>query len=195
MLTNGQIMAEYHKKMLRIPHGAQHPKKRYLTDQQILDVFDGEVWIQEKVDGKLSIEETGNGELSTIKEFTVHEDMTGKNTVHRHVMEYSNLPPNKRIILDRIIVREINENDCELIFHPDGESNQLMVSFPSNILTYAKLRSHYSTMEEIHTLLEAFSKMDSHFGSAFIEGLVIKNYGKQLMAKWVNDAFEDELYE
>lgn len=193
MLTNSQIMSEYHKKILRIPHGNQNPKKRYLTNQQILEVFNGEVWIQEKVDGKLSIEETGNRELSTIRQFTVHEDMTGKNTVHRHVMEYSNLPPNKRIILDKILVREVDKNNHEIIFHPDGDNNQLMVSFPSNILTYAKLRLHHPTMEEIHTLLEAFSKLHSHFGSAFIEGLVIKNHGNQLMAKWINDAFEDKL--
>lgn len=194
MLSNSQIMSEYHRKILRIPHGIQNPKKRYLTKAQILDVFNGEVWIQEKVDGKLSIEETGNGELSTIKQFTVHEDMTGKNTVHKHVMEYSNLPPNKKIILDQILVREVDKNNHEVIFHPDGKDNQLMVSFPSNILTYAKLRLDDPTLEEIHTVLEAFSKLHSHFGSVYIiEGLVIKNYGKQLMAKWINDAFEDEL--
>jgi hypothetical protein len=49
------------------------------------------------------------------------------------------------------------------------------------------------TIEQIHHILDALSQSPSHFGADRIEGLVIKNYGKQLFGKWINDEFEDQL--
>jgi hypothetical protein len=49
-----QIASWYHSQILRIPHGKQNPSKRYLTDEQVLELFSGTVVIQEKVDGKMS---------------------------------------------------------------------------------------------------------------------------------------------
>lgn len=177
MLSISQIIAEYHRKILRIPYGNQHPTKRYLTDAQILELFDGEVYIQEKVDGKLT------GCDSSPEKILVVEDMTGKNTVHNHVMEYTALPKIKMILLDEILVTTLPNDKFKIKFcHPIVDK-----------LTYAKIKVDNPTIKEIHLILSTFSQMKSHFGSDFIEGLVIKNYKKQLMAKWINDRFEDRL--
>ena len=185
MLTMDIIMSEYHRKILRIPHGDQNPTKRYLTEAEILDVFKGEVYIQEKVDGKLFGYNMPDGRplKMSIGNILAIEDMTGKNTVHNHVMKYTNLPVVKRIILDQISVKEVSLNKCEIEFFPPVICN----------LTYAKVNLENPTITQIHAILEAFSQLPSHFGSAVIEGLVIKNYREQLMAKWINEHFEDRL--
>ena len=184
MMSMSQIMAEYHRKILRIPHGSQHPSKRYLTNKQILDLFDDEVVIQEKVDGKLTIFDPSEGaaESLPLRQLNVVEDMTGKITVHKHVMKYNNLPANKRITLDNLLVEEL----------PDGKPKVKFYD-PISDLTYAKVTLKNPTLVQIHTILGAFALMPSHFGSDFIEGLVIKNREKQLMGKWINGMFEDRL--
>lgn len=185
MISMSQILSEYHRKIPRIPHGSQHPSKRYLTNKQILELFNGEVLIQEKVDGKLMGYNTEDGKPLDVKmgNILAMEDMTGKNTIHNHVMEYSKLPDNKRIILDKLTVKELPNDNFEIEFYPTLGDR----------LTYAKVNLENPTLVQIHTILSAFALMPSHFGSDFIEGLVIKNYREQLMAKWVNDMFEDEL--
>lgn len=185
MLSDSQIMAEYHRRILRIPHGNQNPTKRYLNNEEVLEVFDGEVWIQEKVDGKLTPFDNSYGQLGmlTVRSLVALEDMTGKNTVHNHVMTYNDLPEDKRIILDTVTTREVGKDNYKTIF-----------SLPLvNLLTYARINLDNPTIAQIHIILEAFSQMRSHFGSNVIEGLVIKNYRKQLMAKWINEYFEDRL--
>ncbi|MCK4666924.1 hypothetical protein KAU33_09255 [Candidatus Dependentiae bacterium] len=181
----GIITSEYHRKILRIPHGNQNPTKRYLTEAELLEIFDGEVFIQEKVDGKLYGYNMPDGrplEMS-VGNILAMEDMTGKNTVHNHVMKYTNLPVTKRIILDQIKVKELSLNKCKIEFYPPVIEH----------LTYAKVNLKNPTIAQIHAILEAFSQLPSHFGSAVIEGLVLKNYERQLMAKWINEYFEDRL--
>jgi len=183
--TMSIITSEYHRKILRIPHGNQNPKKRYLNEEETLAIFNGEVFIQEKVDGKLSGYNMPDGrplEMS-VGNILAIEDMTGKNTVHNHVMKYTNLPVTKRIILDQIKVKELSLNKCKIEFYPPVIEH----------LTYARVNLENPTIAQIHAILEAFSQLPSHFGAVKIEGLVLKNYRKQLMAKWINEYFEDRL--
>jgi len=177
-------MSAYHSKMLRIPHHDQHPKKRYLTEEEILEVFNGEVWIQEKVDGKQSILELEDGRLSNgMQTALIIEDMTGKNTVHNHVMHYNRLPITKKIVLDKVTVRELKNGEHKFIFEPPA----------IDTLTYGRFKMVNPTITQIHILMNALSHMYSHFGSDVIEGLIIKNYRKQIAAKWINQEFEDKL--
>lgn len=177
-ISKGQIMSWYHAKILRIPHGDQNPKKRYLKDSEILELFTGFVHIQEKVDGKLScgdfyIDKNG------LTRINLYEDMTGKNTCHKHI-EYLSLPFTKKVYFDDVVIK-----DGKLLF----------TSVPSNLANLdllSGLGGMIST-EEIYELLESLSKSESYFGRKRIEGLVIKNYEKQLMGKWINDEFEDHL--
>lgn len=176
-LSTGQAMSWYHSKILRIPHGNQNPKKRYLTENQILELFSGLVHIQEKVDGKLFCSDLYDGFLG-FKSIDIVEDMTGKSTCHKHI-EYTSLPPNKMIYLDTI---QIVDNELDI----SGTST-------FSKLDYAILDGHDLNLTQIYSLLELLSRLPSKFGRERIEGLVIKNYEKQLMGKWINDEFEDHL--
>lgn len=176
--SKGQIMSWYHSKILRIPHGKQIPKKRYLKENEILELFDGVIHIQEKVDGKLSC-----GDLFydfNLVKCGLYEDMTGKNTCHEHI-EYKNIPPNKRIYFDYLIIKEV-----PIIID---------VKDKLQLLDYAVIDGPKLSIDQIFVILECFSRSPSHFGRERIEGLVIKNYEKQLMGKWINDEFEDHLKE
>ena len=183
MLSDGQVMSWYHSKILRIPHGNQNPTKRYLTDKQIIEFFTGLIVIEEKVDGKQSIRNINNKYGNT---WEIFEDMTGKNTCHHHVMKYdkAKLPYDQRIILDRVY-----ETSKGLVF----ESPFVLGTKGFSQFTYAKLNFKTIDIKTIYNILDELSKLPSHFGSPVIEGLVIKNYDKQLMGKWINEEFEDKL--
>lgn len=173
--TAGQIMSWYHGKILRIQHGNRIYNKRYKTDKEVIELFTGNVEIQEKIDGKLS-----NIPLEDNRKLMV-EDISGKNTVHEHVIQYKE--NNKNIMLD--IVYPIGS---ELYFE------SIYGSSPSP-LTYAILYLDNPTLDNIYNILEVLSKLPSHLGSPEIEGLVIKNYRFQLMGKYINEKFEDKLNE
>jgi hypothetical protein len=184
--TPSQIEAIYHRKFLRIPHGDQHPKKRYIDEDALREMFNGWVHVQEKVDGKLS--NTGfyvhdiDASIGTVS-LGMEEDMRGKNTCHKH-MEYTQLPTDKKISLDRI---DITPHD-EVIVYDD--------KYKLRKLDYCVINGTYMTLDQIYEFLEFMSRMPSHFGRDRIEGLVLKNYEKQeYFAKWINQEFEDHLAE
>ena len=172
-ITGSRIASWYHAQILRIPHGKHTPTKRYLTDDQVVELFDGKVVIQEKVDGKMAWDVKYGRCGKSIK---IYEDMTGKHTPHDHVMQYNDLPPDKRIYLETIMILN---NDPPLI---EGWHNDL---------DYAKVRLSPPTIGAIHALLEMFSKSQSILGSDAIVGLVVKIFRNQLLGKWINIVFVD----
>lgn len=183
--TEGQVASWYHGKILRIPHGKQNPKKRYLTEGQILELFTGEVEIQEKVDGKLDCH-LMSFDTPHQKEYWIKEVLHPKNSVHAHIKydgwnvggTHHNAP--KTVWLDTVFIGF----DGIPIFKP------MLLGSP---LKYGTVMTDNPTIEQIYTLLGAFAKLKSHYGSSQIEGVVCKNYEKQLMGKWINDEFEDRL--
>lgn len=179
VITPSQIASWYHSQILRIPHDNQNPTKRYLTDAQVLELFDGTVVVQEKVDGNMAWEKAG-------KSLIIYEDMTGKHTVHNHVMKYSDLPADKKIVLD--MVNASIETDF-------FNTNRILKVVPASPykLSYAFLTLKNPNIFNIHQILRSLSHSSSHFGSPCIEGLVIKNYDTQKFGKWINDEFEDLL--
>ena len=199
-MSEGQIMSWYHSKILRIPHGKQNPTKRYLDEEQVLNLFDGVVLIQEKVDGKLSVEIDDNADIKDrfFRTYTLYEDMTGKHTVHKHIMHYDKLPPNKKIKLEWInyFKEEFSKKDFYQFTHIHMSMTAVKLDntydCPSG-LNYAQIMLLNPSKQQIYDILTWFSKQPSHFGNDKIEGLVIKNYKKQLMGKWINDEFEDQL--
>ena len=176
-ITPSQVASCYHSQILRIPHSNQNPTKRYLDDEQVLELFDGTVSVQEKVDGKMAWEVEGES-------LVIYEDMTGKHTVHNHVMKYKDLPADKKIVLDVVRI----END----FLKLGSMFKIFPVSPQN-LAYAFLTLHKPTISHIHQIIRVLSYSSSHFGSGVIEGLVIKNYSKGRFGKWINDEFEEML--
>jgi len=174
--TEGQIESWYHGQILRIPHGKQNPTKKYLTTEQILVLFSGDkIFLQEKVDGRIRAEKVHSAQ------FNAFENMTGKQTVHKHVMSYTDVPADKKIYLDCIVIK----NGKPYVSDTAVEYSKLNYAILTNCKGW--------NLEQIFSVLEAFSKLPSHFGSAEIEGIVVKNYEKQLFGKWVNEKFEDKL--
>jgi len=171
--SDSQVASWYHKQILRIPHGDQNPTKRYLNDDHVLELFDGTVAVQEKVDGKMAFDNQGDYLI-------IYEDMTGKHTVHNHVMQYKDLPVDKMITLD--------------IVKAEAESGLKILPYVSNSeLNYAVLMLHKPNIFHINQILMALSHSSSHFGSHVIEGLVVKNYDKGLFGKWINAEFDEML--
>lgn len=189
--SKGQAMSFYHSLIPRIPHGNQHPTKRYLTNNEILTLFYGWVHIQEKVDDKLSCFEPRLTEQRYGEEghrrilFDIYGDMTGKHTNHKHLC-YTDLPSCKKIPFDTVVL----SNDCFSVEYQTGMPHTL---------DYCVIDGRDLTIEQIYDLLEVLSKMPSHFGRGEIEGLVIKNYSSNCVdfraGKWINDSFEDHLHE
>lgn len=177
--TEGQAASWYHNQILRIEHGERVHTKRYLTDEQVLAVFDGEVRIEEKVDGKQKIVQM-NSDYPRIREWWVCEEMYSKNTVHDHIIKYASAP--HQIWLN--LVRAVNGKP---------EIDDIMGT--PNTLGYGTINLTDPTIEQIHELLEQFARLPSHYGSPKIEGLVLKNMKKQRFAKWVNEEFEDKIEE
>lgn len=177
VVTSSQVAAWYHRQILRIPHDTQNPTKRYLDTDQIIELFNGTVSVQEKVDGKMAWEEAGNLLI-------IYEDMTGKHTVHNHVMTYKDLPVDKKIVLDAVRIGEDFLNKKSMF--------KVIPASPHN-LTYAVLTLKNPNLFHIHQIMRALSHSPSHFGSDCIEGLVVKNYDTQKFGKWINDEFEEAL--
>ncbi len=174
MYSEGQVMSWYHGKIPRIQHGKSVYEKRYMTDDEVLKLFRGTVYIQEKVDGKLSATPLED------ERWLLEEDISGKHTVHDHVLKYKT---NKSMIkLD--LVSQVAPD--MLHFEPFNIPMQ-------DILTIAVLRLENPALENIYGILDALSKMPSRLGPPVMEGLVIKNYPFQLMGKWVNEEFEEKL--
>lgn len=173
-MTYGQIESWYHSKILRISHGKQNPKKKYLTEKQILELFNGNVVIQEKIDGKIRVIK------NTETEYWICEDVSGKHTVHNHVIEYKNPPSDKLVYLDS--VWEVGDT----YYIPKTSFHRT---------TYAELYLFNCNLglKEIYTILSILSDLPSHFGSKKTEGLVVKNYERQLFGKWINEEFEEKI--
>lgn len=185
--TEGQAASWYHSQILRIEHGKRVHTKRYLTGEQVLEVFDGDVVVEEKIDGKLSSGNMNNYQVG-YKEVWIKENLHPVNSVHPHI-KYSgkrvgdtiHRPP-ASVWLDRVIV-------------VSGEPHIEPMLYGSNALRYGTIRMSEPNLEEIYMLLNSFSKLSSHYGAIKIEGLVLKNYKKQLFAKWINEEFEDKIKE
>lgn len=179
--TEGQAMSLFHSMFLRVPHGSQNPTKRYITEEDLLKLFNGRiVLLEEKVDGKQSVftELIDGG-----KRYHIYEDMTGKRTVHRHIVEYNDLPMTKRIPLG--IVEQIDGQEANFVHNSMDR------------LEYGKLFYRDIGIDEIYALLEMFASSESHFGGEFIEGIIVKSFdgkGGMLGCKWINERFEDALH-
>lgn len=181
----GEIMSWYHEKISRIQHGKRIYNKRYLTDEDAIELFDGIIVIQEKVDDKLSIEEVVKGEI-----WYIYGDISGKNTVHDHVIKYAD-----RYVKPKIYFNKVTYSSGEP-GHEKGLRFLPMIGDTKNNesdLIIAILNLKRPTIDCIYSIIEPFSRLPSRFGYPEIEGLVFKNYQKQLMGKWVNEKFEDDI--
>lgn len=179
----GEIMSWYHGKILRIQHGRRIYQKRYHTDEDVIDLFDGIVVVQEKVDDKLSIEEVVKGEV-----WNIYGDISGKNTIHNHVIQYNDRHVKPKIYFNKVTYSSLGIEKGLKFLPMIGETKN-----SEDDLTIAILNLRRPTIECIYSIIEPLSRLPSRFGNPEIEGLVFKNYKKQKMGKWVNEKFEDDI--
>ncbi len=174
--SEGQALSWYHSKIPRIQHGKRVYNKRCLTDQQVLELFNGEVVIEEKIDGKPKANKVPRYYPDPY-EFWISEDMYPKDSVHNHILKYTSAQ--NHVWLDKILIIE-------------GEPEFEPMTYGSSI-KYGTITLRNPTPEQIYMLLESFAGLQSHFGAPKIEGVIVKNYKQQLMGKWINEYFEDKI--
>lgn len=173
-MSKEQIIEWYRSRILSIPHGNVHQRKECLKRGEILELFDGVVHIQEKVGGILSCGDVFY-DYNTVK-VGLYGDMSRENTGRRQV-KYKDLPPSKRVYFDYLIIKDVPQ-----IIEKKDELQ---------ILDYAVVNCKNLNIECVYQMLEVFSRMSSHFGRNVSEGLIIKNYNKQMIGEWVNDDKHD----
>jgi hypothetical protein len=206
MKTKGQLESWYHSHILRIPHGLFNPTKRYLNNEQIQKLFTGTVEFHEKIDGKmgskiyLNIEDSKYNSYRITKMF---EDISCKNSVHDHIIKYTDFTEGSHIIFDRII--EVEGYEPVIYPHHNPKLQIGKLHFPIA-----------PSISEIHQIMTILANRKSILGADKIEGIVIKNYGsiqsnysideisnnpslitdesKTLMGKWINEEFDDKLH-
>ncbi len=176
--SEDQVASWYRNKIPRIQHGKRLFNKQYLFDEQVLELFGGEVVIEEKIDGKLKVNHLQRYHPDP-QEFSVSETIYPTDSVHDHVIKYTSAP--HHVWLNKIFII-------------DGKPEFRPMEYGSSI-KYGTISLRTPTLEQIYMLLESFAGLQSHFGAPKIEGVVVKNYKKQLMGKWVNAEFEDKIRE
>ena len=173
-ISNFKTMRDY-PKIKRIPvPGLRVRGKKYLTEDEIKELFADEIIIEEKIDGKTSYEDIGKYRI-------FYEDLTSKNTVHKHIIQYKKLPPNKRIAFD---VWD-KENKRFLRYEEKVEFLREYGYTCAPLLFKGKV-------ERVEELLKFLGK-PSAFGAERIEGIVVKNYEKELFGKVVDPLFEEAI--
>lgn len=144
--------------------------KHYLTLKQVTELLDGNIVIEEKVDGKQSARK--------VNDYTVvwYED-----TRYKHTIFYDNLP------------------SFDIVFDVERDGRFLNFTEKMNFCAdYGLNRSPSifcgrTSYEELLRYLPNLLNVQSIFGQSKIEGIVIKNYDKQLFGKIVNPEFEEEI--
>lgn len=149
--------------------------KHYLTVKEVEDLLSGTVVIEEKIDGKLFSERHTTYPDSIL----FYEFMKW-----RHTIPYTQLPSYK-MYFDVWLINE--QKFAELIVK---KAFLTIRGYPMVRVIY---HGNIDSYEELLAYLPRLLDMKSEYGEGKIEGIIIKNYQKQLMAKIVNPKFEIEI--
>jgi hypothetical protein len=148
-------------------------KKEYLSDMDVVQLFEGYVVVEEKLDGK-----TIN---LPIREHTCYECF-GEDLRWKHNILYNRIPLSR---FPFVVGIDIYDHDIgewvdyrSTIFWAEGIPTAPVICSGSNL-----------TLKSVLPFLDAVSS----FGEEQIEGLVIKNYSKQVFGKIVNPKFDNEV--
>ncbi len=163
-------MVKYYPKIGRIPWGKTIYGKRYLTDTEINELLSGMVVIEEKIDGK-------NSSVPISIDNTQYE-MFVENCRWVHSIPYNKLP-NWNIILDFWDYKQerfLNYMEKRALCNKMGISGWM-----APLLGYEKIDS----IEDL-TLWIGNTKFSDE---GLAEGIVVKNYEKQIFGKLVRNEF------
>lgn len=143
--------------------------KNYLTPEDTTRLLgEGAKHIQEKVDGKPFSTTNGNAQL-------FFEDME-----YQHTVPYKILP-RKHLLLD--VWDMVNDRWATIDDGVETYTRSMGLSMVNTI----EVVTEPLTMEDLSRYLSSISV----YGSAKIEGIVIKNYNQNLFGKIVNPEFEE----
>jgi len=156
-----------------IPFFKETRGKHYLTEDEVKQLFNGIVSIEEKVDGKLGAEQLDN-------DIFFYEYMKYKHTIPYLKLSswklYFDIWDSKRFLglnEKRSAFIQLGMSYVRIIYHGIVEYKKLLKTLPKIL----ELKTEYG------------------HGDSKIEGIVIKNYNKQLFGKVVNPKFEKEIDE
>jgi RNA ligase-like protein len=162
-------------KIKRIPIGRGADgliKKRYLTQEETKELFEGKVIVQEKIDGS---QECHRMQYDETKQYV----LGGEDMKKRHSILYTRLPAYWILwdIYDPVAKRFLDSWDFLRVAVHAGIHAQVPILFGGE-----------TTLEGV---LEAFIRQPYRckWGDENIEGVVIKNYEKQLFGKIVREEF------
>jgi len=166
-----------HSGIKRVPLGqlrVERPHRPYLTEDEFKALLDGEVIVEEKVDGHPEVLEESSYVFYC-------EDLR-----YKHAIEYTRVPAPRlqapaffvcydlwMTEEDRWAVREEKENLCE------------MMGLPVSPLVYRGILK-----EEEIPIVSAFK---SNFGDGQADGIVIKNLKNGIFGKFINMEFQKGL--
>jgi hypothetical protein len=160
---------------ISIPGFPLRGKKKYLSTEELEKLLDGGVVVEEKLDGKLT--EIDIDPLASRGFHIFAEDLHWKHNIFYNKLPVTNIPFTVVIdIYDPVLNRYLGLKWVYL----DLTKNET----PRVLLAGENLKLDY-----ILPLLET----KSAFGDEQIEGVVIKNYDKQLFGKIVNPRFDNEV--
>lgn len=150
----------------RLPIGPIIPsiqkRHRYLTEEEMNLLFSTPIDVEEKIDGKTNIEITDDGGK------LYWEDMKWKHSIH-----YKELPSYK------IYLNYVKNG---IVYPPETcKGKEDYFARPPILISDQKVNSY---KELLHLL-----NLPSAYGASHLEGIVIKNYEKQIFGKIVRVEF------
>jgi len=157
-----------------VPSFKEVNSKHYLSLAEVEELLDGLILIEEKIDGKIGAEDRENLECRLFFELMKY----------KHTIPYLKLP-SWNIYFDVFLHNEKRFADLEV-------RNKILISLGLPVVRriyYGKVNSYEELLEYLPKLLS----MKSVYGDETIEGIVIKNYQKQLFGKIVNPQFEEKI--
>ena len=143
-------------------------RKTYLSKEKLEELFNGTVYITEKIDGKCEYDpETGR----------YYENVKFKHTIH-----YTKLP------------KEIVDNDFKVCLADTSNSTGDLI-FPSEPTPPSMFRGYIANKDLIMPLLTLCLAQKSAWSDDKVEGIVVANYEKQIFGKISRFDFSGEIEE
>jgi ATP-dependent RNA circularization protein (DNA/RNA ligase family) len=165
----------------RVPFSSQNDKGT-ISKAQYMDLIEGEVIIEEKVDGatySLEIPEEPN--LNIFAEFLKF----------KHTVPYNKIPIPSDPRFTWYIIFDIYDKEKKQFYTIEDKNlfSQVCGVCLTKVLFIGKLPAGYA---ESKKKIEQLARQTSNFGDDLMEGVVIKNYGKNLFGKYINKEFRIE---
>lgn len=157
---------------IAIPGFPIRGKKEYLSTEELERLLDGEIIVEEKLDGKIT--------RIDIREFTPYEYF-GEDLRWKHNIFYNKVPVSRIPFVVGIDIYD----------HSVGEFYYETSIFWSEGIPMAPILLKGRNIRLNHIL--DFLRSPSAFGEEQIEGVVIKNYDKQIFGKIVNPKFDNDI--